>query len=181
MDLSLHMLDLALNSTRAGARRVTMTIRENTAEGMITLIVEDDGCGMDEQTIAKALQWHYSTKSHNAGGMGLPMLKETADGSGGYLSIRSQPGAGTLVQATLHTRHPAYPGVGDMAQTLQVLMAGHPEVDFTYCRTCDHRGFTLPTPATKRCFAQDPSARGELLGELIRAIDLQTKELCSSA
>ena len=46
-DLSLHLLDLAQNSVKAGASLVTirLTVAEN---GWLTLVLEDDGCGMDE-------------------------------------------------------------------------------------------------------------------------------------
>ena len=45
-DLSLHLLDLAQNSVKAGASLVTirLTVEES---GWLTLVLADDGCGMD--------------------------------------------------------------------------------------------------------------------------------------
>ena len=45
-EISMSVLDIAENSTRAKASLVKITISIDTAEDLMTLIIEDDGCGM---------------------------------------------------------------------------------------------------------------------------------------
>jgi len=49
-DISLHILDIAENSLRANAKNVSIRIIEDVNNDLLTLIIEDDGEGMDELT-----------------------------------------------------------------------------------------------------------------------------------
>jgi CheY-like chemotaxis protein len=68
----------------------------------VRLSVTDTGCGMDEQTMARALEPFFSTKPPGQGtGLGLSMAKGFAEQSGGGLFIDSAPGRGTTVHLWL--------------------------------------------------------------------------------
>ena len=53
-DLSLHILDLAQNSLRAGAKLISITVRRE-AGGALSLLLEDDGGGMSAEALAPLL------------------------------------------------------------------------------------------------------------------------------
>lgn len=62
----------------------------------LRLSVEDTGVGMDEETLARAIEPFFSTKGLGKGtGLGLSMVHGLAAQLGGSLGLQSSPGAGT--------------------------------------------------------------------------------------
>jgi signal transduction histidine kinase len=62
------------------------------------LDVTDTGTGMDATTLARATQPFFTTKLSGRGtGLGLSMVQEFAELSGGAMRIASTPGAGTTI------------------------------------------------------------------------------------
>ena len=88
-DLSLHVLDVAENSLTAGADRVQIRVTEETTEGILTLEIEDNGRGMDEETVKQAVDPFYTTKPSKRVGLGLAMLSQSAKEAGGELLMGS--------------------------------------------------------------------------------------------
>jgi hypothetical protein len=131
-DLSLHILDVVENSIKAEAGRVEIRIRHDRERDLFTLEIEDDGTGMDEETVKKALDPFFSTKTTRRFGLGLPLLAEAARATDGDFSIESRPGEGTKIRARFHASHIDMKPLGDMAQTLVTLIMGHPEVDIHF-------------------------------------------------
>jgi len=61
--------------------------------------VEDSGFGMDEVTLAHALEPFFTTKELGAGtGLGLSMVLGLAKQQGGYLDLVSELGRGTTAR-----------------------------------------------------------------------------------
>jgi CheY-like chemotaxis protein len=81
----------------------------------VRLSVSDTGIGMDEATLARAVEPFFSTKGIGKGtGLGLSMVHGLAAQLGGALTIRSKPGVGTSVElwlpiATATTEPPETP------------------------------------------------------------------------
>ena len=50
-ELSMNVLDVAENSMRAQAKNVTIKVIEDSAADKLTILIEDDGCGMSEEQI----------------------------------------------------------------------------------------------------------------------------------
>ncbi len=70
----------------------------------IRLSVSDTGTGMDEATLARAIEPFFSTKEQGRGtGLGLSMAHGLASQLGGALAISSKPGLGTRVELWLPT------------------------------------------------------------------------------
>ncbi len=68
----------------------------------VCLSVADNGAGMTEATIARAVEPFFTTKGDGGGtGLGLPMVYGFARQSGGTMSIASAPGRGTTVSLLL--------------------------------------------------------------------------------
>ena len=51
-EISLNILDIAENSTRAGASLVTIEVAVDTAADTMTVVIADDGCGMTKEQVA---------------------------------------------------------------------------------------------------------------------------------
>ena len=74
-ELSLNILDIAQNSLSAGAGLVTLTVDEDSGADSLTLRVEDDGRGMDADTLQRVRDPFYTTRTTRKVGMGIPLFR----------------------------------------------------------------------------------------------------------
>lgn len=130
-DLSLHILDIAENALRADARLIEIVIARDVPGDLLTVTVRDDGTGMDTETLARVRDPFFTTKRKRTG-LGIPLLSQAAEQSGGRVIIASEPGRGTTVTATFRWGSIDRPALGDMSGTILTLIAGHPECDVVY-------------------------------------------------
>jgi CheY-like chemotaxis protein len=63
--------------------------------------VEDDGCGMDEPTLARIFDPFFTTKGNAGTGLGLPVVQAIVAGAGGAIEVESRPGRGTRFRVRL--------------------------------------------------------------------------------
>ena len=131
-DLSLNILDVVENSIRAKAGHVAIRLTEDRSADRLTLEIDDDGEGMDEETKAACLNPFFTTKKGKHVGLGLPFLAQSAEETGGRLSVESERGRGTRIIATYHLGHVDLRPLGDIDGTVRCLKATHPEVDLRY-------------------------------------------------
>jgi len=131
-DLSLHILDIVENSIRASAKRIEIRIEENIEKDYLTLEIEDNGQGMDEETIKRALDPFFTTKTARRVGLGLPLLYQAARESAGKLEITSEVGKKTIIRAIFQYSHPDRKPLGNIRETLLTLAVSYPEVHFVY-------------------------------------------------
>ncbi len=132
LELAAHILDIAENSVRAGARLIEIGIAEDTASDSLSIEIIDDGQGMNQEEIKKVLDPFYTTKTVRRVGLGLPLLADAARRSGGHLNLESQEGKGTTVRATFGLNHVDRQPMGNIISTLIVLIAGNSDVDFFF-------------------------------------------------
>ena len=144
-ELSLNILDIAQNSLSAGAALVTLTVDEDSGADSLTLRVEDDGRGMDADTLQRVRDPFYTTRTTRKVGMGIPLFRMAAEMTGGSLDIVSEPGKGTAVTASFSLSHIDRMPLGDMAGTVTALIRLNPGVDFVYRHTVDGRSFEMDT------------------------------------
>ena len=144
-EMSLNILDIAQNSLSAGAGLVTLTVDEDSGADSLTLRVEDDGRGMDADTLQRVRDPFYTTRTTRKVGMGIPLFRMAAEMTGGSLDIVSEPGKGTAVTASFSLSHIDRMPLGDMAGTVTALIRLNPGVDFVYRHTVDGRSFEMDT------------------------------------
>jgi signal transduction histidine kinase/CheY-like chemotaxis protein len=112
--LELALLNLAVNARDAmpDGGRLTVTARRewlaSARDGglppgsYVLLRVVDTGQGMDEATLARAMEPFFTTKGVGKGtGLGLAMVHGFAAQSGGRLVLQSTPGSGTVAELWL--------------------------------------------------------------------------------
>ena len=149
-DLSLHILDIVENSIAAMAGRIEIRVEEDQANDLVTIEIKDDGNGMDEQTLKKALDPFFTTRTTRRVGLGLSLLAQAARDSEGAFDLSSRPGEGTTVNATFRLSHPDCKPMGDIGQTMQVLVMAHPEIEFLYEHKKDNSIYHFDTRETGR-------------------------------
>ncbi len=145
-EISLHILDIAENSLRAGAKSVKILVSKDL--DLLQLEIEDDGKGMDAETLAQVRNPFFTTK-HKKTGLGIPLLAQAAELAGGGLTVDSEPGYGTRVTVTFQWNHIDRPKMGALADTLLTIIAGHPELDLLYEERVGHEIFRLDTREIK--------------------------------
>src|ERR1700730_4250625 len=111
--LEMALLNLAVNARDAmpedgpvviAARPETVALAHGRLQPgeYVCLSLTDPGDGMDEDTLAKAIDPFFTTKEVGKGtGLGLPMVHGLAEHSGGQLVLTSQQGRGTTAEIWL--------------------------------------------------------------------------------
>ena len=144
-ELSLHILDIAENSTRAGASLVQITINVNLITDRIFITITDDGCGMTEEQLTKVTDPFFTTRTTRKVGLGVPFFKQAAECTGGTFSITSAVGTGTTVTASFGYSHIDRIPLGDVNSTIHTLITMHPDCDFLYTYRVNETSFVLDT------------------------------------
>ncbi len=125
-DLSMHVLDIAQNSIKAGATLVTVSF-EKDENGMLSFSVRDDGCGMSPEFLARVTDPFTTTRTTRKVGLGIPMLKQSAEMGGGTFGIESEVGVGTYIHASFDTHNIDCIPLGDICDSLLTLVVLNPE------------------------------------------------------
>jgi PAS domain S-box-containing protein len=103
--VEMALLNLTMNARDAmpdGGAIVLDAHLEHQPEEMVCLSVTDQGIGMDEETLKKAVEPFYTTKGVGRGtGLGLSMVKGLAEQSGGFFKLNSKKGQGTRAEIYL--------------------------------------------------------------------------------
>ena len=96
--LSHALINLCVNAVDAMPDGGILTLRTRNVGLKVELEVEDNGIGMTEAVLERALEPFFTTKPQGKGtGLGLPMVYATVKAHRGELTIRSAPGKGTCV------------------------------------------------------------------------------------
>ena len=131
-ELALHILDIAENSISAGATRIRISVGEDLHTDRLTITIEDNGKGMDAETLAKITDPFITSRTTRKVGLGIPFFKAAAEACEGHFKIQSQPGQGTTVTAEFKRSHIDRMPLGDLAGTLQTLIIGTPDVHWIF-------------------------------------------------
>ncbi len=162
-DLSLHLLDLVGNSLRARATRISCTVAADPDRGLLTVRIEDDGCGMDAALLAEVADPYRTTRTTRRVGLGVPFFKEAAEAAGGTLRIASETGRGTRLEGTFRLGHVDRLPLGDMGETLSVLVRSRPDVEFALAFEAKDRRFDLSTEEIRGVLGNGPLDAPEVL------------------
>ena len=181
LELSLHILDVVENSTRAGAKTVNIDIIEDTTRDILSLEIRDNGSGMSEDVLKKAMDPFFTTKTVRNVGLGLPMLAQAAERTNGKFIIESKGGEGTRVAVEFKLSHIDRQPLGDIASTLVTLIAGNTDVDFIYRHKHNDREYILDTRDVKKEIDDVPINHVEVLNFIRDHIEEGLKEIGAEA
>lgn len=173
-ELSLYVLDITMNSVRAGATEITISIIEE--DGWLYFTVKDNGCGMTEEQVKKLSDPFFTTRKTRKVGLGIPFLKMLAEMTGGYVRVTSVPeaagdGHGTVTEAKFGMDHIDFIPLGDMVETVKTLIQGAPRIDFTYIHRMENGEVRLSCSELKTVLGDISLSEPEVLtwiGEYLR-------------
>ncbi len=121
--------DITQNAVEAGASIVELEVsslsNESDGNGEFRFLVKDNGKGMTEEELKKAIDPFYTDgikHPHRKVGLGLPFLIQTAEQSGGGWDIKSEKGKGTVVTAWFDSGNFDTPPLGDLPGMFRTIL-----------------------------------------------------------
>ena len=144
-ELADNILDIAQNSISAGATLTKISVSVSHEKNLITLVFEDNGCGMPPEFVKAVTEPFTTTRKTRKVGLGLPLLNMTASMTGGEFLIESEVGKGTRVCVSFGLDHIDRPPLGDVAGAWFTLVFMNPEIDFLLIYDVDGETFEFDT------------------------------------
>ena len=129
--------DTTQNSIEAGAKNITVRLVEDGVH--VAVSIEDDGKGMDEDTRRRVFDPFFTEAGKHDRrrvGLGLPILKQLCEATGGEMELESEKGVGTRLRYRFEAGHLDLPPMGNVAAMALALFnyPGDFELVFTHRR-----------------------------------------------
>ena len=148
-EISLHILDLIQNSIRAGAANISLDILEDSQADTFTVVIQDDGCGMSPE-MAKPWKTPLSPPvPPGRWGWASPCLRQAVKIAAAAFSSRARRGRDPF-GGTYQRSHIDRPPLGNVADTVLLLITGNPNIHFYYHHRVDQREYQLDTEELMR-------------------------------
>jgi len=148
-ELSLHILDIAMNSIRAEASKLKVEITEDTANDSLSIIITDNGFGMDEEMVKSVLDPFTTTRTTRKVGLGIPLFKANAEGCNGDFSITSELDIGTTVTAKFQLSNIDRPVLGNISSVISMILCSHPNIEVSFTYKKDINKYSISTKEIK--------------------------------
>lgn len=176
-EISLHILDVAQNSLRAGASLIEIFLFTDTEKSTFCFKIRDNGCGMSAEQVRRVTDPFYTSRTTRRVGLGVPFLKQAAEATGGFIKIKSEEGSGTEISAIFHTDHIDCMPLGDITETMMTLLEGGKNVDFIYTYDVDGREFVLDTREVREILGEVSFSEPEVRTFLTEYLTENKKEV----
>lgn len=176
-DLSLHVLDIVQNSIKAGADVIEVGFVKDK-DGLLTLSVKDDGCGMSKELLKSVRDPFTTTRTTRKVGLGIPLISENAERTGGSLDIVSEVGKGTTLTASFDTRNIDCPPMGAICDTMFSLVLLNPDKpDFVFTASYDGREASFDTRQVREALGGVSLAQPEVADWIRSSIQEEFKPI----
>jgi len=148
-ELCYHIIDIVQNSISANSKNIKIKLKESDKGDLILIEINDDGKGMDAETLKNVQDPFYTTKSGKKVGLGIPLLKETAIHCEGSFKMESRVGKGTLVRAIFKKSNIDVPPIGEVKDTILTSIVGNDPCDIDITYENDNGCFNISTKEIK--------------------------------
>lgn len=165
-EISLNIMDLAQNSISAKATLIEISVLEDPKRDTLTVMVKDNGTGMPRKALENAGDPFFTTRTTRRVGLGIPFFKMAAEMSGGNFEIKSEPGKGTAVSGVFGLTNIDRMPLGNINETMAMLIYCNPEIDFVYLRRHGEKSFRLDTREMRKALAGVPLNNDEVMSWL---------------
>lgn len=144
-DISLHILDIAQNSVTAQASNIEINIEVDKKNDYLALLITDNGKGMSPDFLQHVMDPYTTTRTTRKVGLGLPLLKQNAERTGGSMIIESVEGQGTMLKAVLKTNNIDCLPLGDISGVVAMLICSYPQINFYFTGKNGSDEFSITT------------------------------------
>lgn len=159
-ELSLNILDIAQNSVKAKADRISIILDETS--DVLTIRICDNGCGMKKDFLSNVTNPFTTTRTTRKVGLGIPLFMLAAQQTGGALTIESRhedeypENHGTEVTAVFYKNHLDFTPLGDIVSTITVLIQGQPSIRWIFEHHTERGSVSLDTDMLKDVLGDVP-------------------------
>lgn len=154
-ELALHILDLVQNSITADADLIKLTINESLTSDILTITLEDNGCGMDAVQAEEVKDPFVTSRTSRKVGLGIPLMLAACQRCEGNLLIESKINVGTKLICTFKHSHIDRAPIGNMAETMVCLLIGADNIDFIYNHIIDQEEFCFDTREIRQALGEE--------------------------
>jgi len=176
-ELSLHIIDIVQNSIAAHAKNIEVTLVVDSLKDRVSLEIRDDGVGMDKEILKMVEDPFFTTKSGKNVGLGIPLLKETAEITDGNFELKSKKGEGTLIKATFKKSHIDLPPVGDLYNTILTLIFACEKINLKFKYIKDGKTFEIETNKLRNLLGDVSFSNPEVIKFLKKYIKENIKKM----
>ena len=176
-DLASHILDIVQNSIRAEATKIEIKVTEDQEKDSLAIEITDNGSGMDEETLARVRDPFFTSRTDRKVGLGIPLLQQNAERTGGKIEINSNIGKGTTIYAWFTHSHLDRPPLGNIAGTISLLIASNPDIQFLYKHTTAQGSYVLDTEEIKGILENVPLSHPDILQGICEMIRENLKDI----
>ena len=177
-ELSLNVMDIAQNSISAGASCITVDVCEDTALDRLTIRIVDNGRGMTAEQVARVIDPFFTTRTTRKVGLGIPMLKQSAEMAGGTFGIESEIGKGTWIHASFDLSNIDCIPMGEICDSLVTLIVLNPETpDFVFQAFAPEKEALFDTRQVREALGGVSLAEPEVAAWIKESIDEEFKPI----
>lgn len=174
-ELSFHIIDLIENSLNARATEIRVEITEDYKNRLFFFELTDNGFGIIRHILKRITSPFTTTRTTRDVGLGLTLFAETVSECEGHLSIESEICYGTRVKARLKYDHINRDPLGDIADTIAMLIISNQNIDFVYIHTTDRGSFEIDSGEIREALGKDvslsnPKVVGFIRDELVKGL-----------
>jgi len=132
-------------------KNIFINFVEDTHKNMVKFIIKDDGCGMSKEKLFKIFDPFFTTRDHKIIklGVGLSLLKENCELTGGYVKVKSKEREGTQVEAVFKSDSIDMLPIGNLADAFLSLITFDNSIDFFIKREYNNKAYTINTKDLK--------------------------------
>ncbi len=165
-ELSLYVLDITMNSVRAGASEISIELVQDGQ--WLYFSVSDNGCGMTKEQVQRLADPFFTTRKTRKVGLGIPFLTMLAQMTGGGVEIISKHMSegedhGTTTKAKFDMTHIDFIPLGDMIGTVVTLIQGSPDINFIYTHQTESGTVSLSCAELREVLEDVPLNEPEVL------------------
>jgi signal transduction histidine kinase len=176
-DLSLHVLDILQNSLSAEAHGINVEIVEDQVCDKYLITISDDGKGMSTEMVNKVTDPFFTTRTTRKVGLGIPLLKEHAERTGGTFSITSMPGKGTEIAADFILSHVDRQPLGDIAGAIVLTAAANPQVRIRYSHSTGFGTYLFDSFEVSEILGDTPINNARVIKFLVEMINENLEQI----
>ncbi len=166
-ELSLNILDIAMNSVKAKATDIGIAIEES--ENRLAITVSDNGTGMTKEIFENVTDPFTTTRTTRNVGLGIPFFKMEAEMTGGSFLIKTRhfteypDDHGTETTAVFIKDHLDFIPLGDIITTVVTLIQGNDEINWLFTHTTEKGEIRLDTRELKAVLGDVPLSEPDVL------------------
>ena len=139
-----YLIDIIENSIQASATAIEVQLFEDVEK--IRCLISDNGKGMSEATLQKALDPFYTEEGKHPGrrfGFGLSFLSQAVSAAGGSFTIESTLGKGTTIRFDMDRHNVDTPPLGDVCGVILTAITYEGDYDLVFTRGIGTESFEI--------------------------------------